>query len=139
MATHSSILAQKTPWLKEPSRLQPMVLQRDGHDFTFTFIKMKIRQPHFANYTIIVQALYYLLTSFEIRVKNDIKSPHWFTYSCLLLSAADTLSSLFFVHAVNLLIQVDFALDVPVFLLKISLPNTLMALNLTLFQVTIQA
>ena len=42
-------------------------------DFTFTFIKMKIRQPHSANYTVIVQALYYLFSSFEIRVKNDIK------------------------------------------------------------------
>ena len=32
MATHSSILAWKIPWLQEPGRLQPMGLQRVGHD-----------------------------------------------------------------------------------------------------------
>ena len=32
MATHSSILAWKIPWLEEPGRLQPMELQRVGHD-----------------------------------------------------------------------------------------------------------
>ena len=30
MATHSSILAWKTPWTKEPGRLQSMGLQRVG-------------------------------------------------------------------------------------------------------------
>ena len=32
MATHSSILAWKIPWTEEPGRLQPMGLQRVGHD-----------------------------------------------------------------------------------------------------------
>ena len=32
MATHSSILAWKIPRAEEPSRLQPMGLQRVGHD-----------------------------------------------------------------------------------------------------------
>ena len=32
MASHSSILAWKTPWTEEPDRLQPMWLQRIGHD-----------------------------------------------------------------------------------------------------------
>ena len=32
MATHSSILAQTVPWTEEPSGLQPMGLQRVGHD-----------------------------------------------------------------------------------------------------------
>ena len=32
MATHSSILAWKTPWTEEPGRLQSMGLQRVGHD-----------------------------------------------------------------------------------------------------------
>ena len=32
MATHSSLLAWKTPWTEEPSRLQPTGLQRAGHD-----------------------------------------------------------------------------------------------------------
>ena len=32
MATHSSILAWRIPWTEEPSELQPMGLQRVGHD-----------------------------------------------------------------------------------------------------------
>ena len=32
MATHSSIFALKTPWTEEPGRLQPMGLQRVGHN-----------------------------------------------------------------------------------------------------------
>ena len=31
-ATHSSILAWRIPWTKEPSGLQPIELQRVGHD-----------------------------------------------------------------------------------------------------------
>ena len=34
MATHSSILAWKIPWIKEPDRLQPIRSQRVGHDWT---------------------------------------------------------------------------------------------------------
>ena len=37
MATHSSTLAWKIPWAKEPGRLQSMGSWRVGHDFTFTF------------------------------------------------------------------------------------------------------
>ena len=32
MATHSSILAWKIPWMEEPGRLQSMGLQRVGHE-----------------------------------------------------------------------------------------------------------
>ena len=32
MATHSSILAWKTPRMEEPGRLQPLGSQRVGHD-----------------------------------------------------------------------------------------------------------
>ena len=32
MATHSSVLAWKISWMEEPGRLQPMGLQRLGHD-----------------------------------------------------------------------------------------------------------
>ena len=32
MATHSSILAWKIPWMKEPSKLQSMRSQRAGHN-----------------------------------------------------------------------------------------------------------
>ena len=31
-AIHSSILAWTIPWMEEPGRLQPMGLQRVGHD-----------------------------------------------------------------------------------------------------------
>ena len=31
MATHSSILAWRIPWIEEPGSLQPMELQRVGH------------------------------------------------------------------------------------------------------------
>ena len=34
MATHFSILAWRIPWIEEPSRLQPIGLQRVGHDCT---------------------------------------------------------------------------------------------------------
>ena len=33
MATHFSTLAWKIPWMEEPGRLQPMGLQRVGHDW----------------------------------------------------------------------------------------------------------
>ena len=32
MATHSSILAWRIPWMEEPGRLQSMRSQRVGHD-----------------------------------------------------------------------------------------------------------
>ena len=32
MATHSSILAWRTPWIEEPGGLQPTGSQRIGHD-----------------------------------------------------------------------------------------------------------
>ena len=32
MATHSSTLAWKIPWMEEPARLQSVGLQRVGHD-----------------------------------------------------------------------------------------------------------
>ena len=37
MGTHSSTLAWKIPWTKEPGRLQSMGSRRAGHNFTFTF------------------------------------------------------------------------------------------------------
>ena len=37
MATHSSTLAWKIPWMDEPGRLQSMGSIRVGHDFTLTF------------------------------------------------------------------------------------------------------
>ena len=39
MATHSTILAWKIPWMEEPGRLESMGLQRVS-DFTFTFTEI---------------------------------------------------------------------------------------------------
>ena len=36
MATHSSTLAQKIPWMEEPGSLQSMGSQRVGHDSDLT-------------------------------------------------------------------------------------------------------
>ena len=47
MATHSSILAWRTPWTEKPGGLQSMGSQRLGHDWvtsTFTFTYEKIRK-----------------------------------------------------------------------------------------------
>ena len=41
MATHTSTLAWKIPWVEEPGRLQSMGLLRVGHDFTFTHWRRK--------------------------------------------------------------------------------------------------
>ena len=37
MATHSSSLARKVPWMEEPGRLQSMESLGVRHDFTFIF------------------------------------------------------------------------------------------------------
>ena len=44
MVTHSSTLAWKIPWTKEPGRLQSMGLQRVGHDWaaSLNFTSLKI-------------------------------------------------------------------------------------------------
>ena len=46
MASHSSILAWRIPWTKEPGRLQSMGSQRVGHDFvTNTLFNNVLRSP----------------------------------------------------------------------------------------------
>ena len=45
MATHSSIIAWRIPWTKEPGRLESMGLQKVGHDraqSTISFLPFKI-------------------------------------------------------------------------------------------------
>ena len=47
MATHSSTLAWKIPWMEEPGRLQSMGLLRVGHDWVtslFFFFSLLYRQ-----------------------------------------------------------------------------------------------
>ena len=43
MATHSSILAWKIPWIEEPVRLQSMASQRAKHD-----LAIKQHQPKYS-------------------------------------------------------------------------------------------
>ena len=42
MATHSSTLAWKIPWMKEPGRLQSLGLQRVGHDWATSLTDCRI-------------------------------------------------------------------------------------------------
>ena len=44
MATHSSILAWKIPWMEEPRRLQSMRLQRVGHDWVTSVSSASIQE-----------------------------------------------------------------------------------------------
>ena len=60
MATHSSILAWKTPWREEPGGLQSMGLQRVGHD-----LGTKRQQHPFL--------ILSLLTCLHVAVVNDSK------------------------------------------------------------------
>ena len=58
MATHSSIIAWKTPWMEKPDGLQSMELQRVGHDWVtslslFTF-KHSIYLPHCVLNTLVI-------------------------------------------------------------------------------------
>ena len=41
MATHSSTLVRKIPWMEDPGRLQFMWLQRVGRHSNFTFTQSK--------------------------------------------------------------------------------------------------
>ena len=45
-STHSSILAWRIPWTEEPGRLQPMGLQRVGHNWVTKHTHMKIWGDH---------------------------------------------------------------------------------------------
>ena len=50
MATHSSILAWRSPWTEEPGGLQSMGLQRVGHDWaTFTLPSGPVVKTHASN------------------------------------------------------------------------------------------
>ena len=44
MATHSSILAWKIPWVEEPGRLQSMGSQRVGHDWATSLTQLDFTQ-----------------------------------------------------------------------------------------------
>ena len=46
MTTHFSILAWKTPWTKEPGRLQSKGLQRVGHDWATEHILCPVHKSH---------------------------------------------------------------------------------------------
>ena len=45
IATHSSILAWKIPWIEEPGRLYSLGLHRVGHNLAYTAINTPIFYP----------------------------------------------------------------------------------------------
>ena len=47
MATHSSILAWKIPWMEEPDRLQSMGSQRVGHDWAISLYRWLVHTVHY--------------------------------------------------------------------------------------------
>ena len=46
MATHSSILAWKIPWIEEPGGLQSMGLKRIGHNWMIKHTEMNIKYKY---------------------------------------------------------------------------------------------
>ena len=49
MATHSSILAWKIPWMEKPGRLQSMGTQRVRHNWTTSLLKYQMLNKYLAN------------------------------------------------------------------------------------------
>ena len=47
MATHSSILAWKIPWMEKPGGLQSMGLQRVGHNLTTSLLHFNLSGAYF--------------------------------------------------------------------------------------------
>ena len=56
MATHSSILAWKTPWTEEPDRLQSTGLQRVGHSLV-TEQQQQVQGCQFNHYPVLSNSL----------------------------------------------------------------------------------
>ena len=87
MATHSSILAWRIPWMEEPGRLQSMGLQRVGHDWAtslslYMLVKpcSKFSKPGFSNmWTVNFQMFKLVLEKAE---EPEIKLPT-FSLSCI--------------------------------------------------------
>ena len=87
MATHSSILAWRIPWTKEPGRLQSMRSQRVGHDWVpehthipvFPFIHSLIR-------------MVYLLTFENMCLFGCARSWLWHTGSSIFVEACGIFS-----------------------------------------------
>ena len=63
MATQSSILVWKIPWIQEPGRLQSMESQRVGHGCTYTHMQCRKVKPEFYRSFVYPYILCYLLFS----------------------------------------------------------------------------
>ena len=76
MATHSSTLAWKIPWSKEPGRLQSMGSQRIGHNWATSLLHfIIIAKPLLSTYQISVSSLVFplcLVLSFLSLIISDI-------------------------------------------------------------------
>ena len=73
MATHSSILAQRIPWMEEPGGLQSMGSQRVGHDWVTSHThKAKDMFPNLASVqpTDVLLARKFLVTTIKVRQRT---------------------------------------------------------------------
>ena len=86
MATHSSILAWKIPWMEKPGRLQSMESQRVGHDWLLHSLKKRKKRK---NYTKSKFVLYFFSGSFlssylgcqtytAFKIYSGLKKKHFF-------------------------------------------------------------
>ena len=89
MATHSSILAWKIPWMEEPGRLQSMGLQRVGHDWA-TSLSHNYRLAFIKVVSLDQQHQHYLGACWKCRSMGPISDPlnqkHWGCSSTLCVS-----------------------------------------------------
>ena len=71
MATHSSILAWKIPWMEERGRLQSVGSQRVRHDWA-TLLSLSCSQFHFLLFTSIILRVVSLVLCFTITNLQNI-------------------------------------------------------------------
>ena len=77
MATHSSILAWRIPWMEEPGGLQSTGLQRVRRDFIFTFLSLSYHFTRLHIYALIYDicfSLSDLLHSFSSSAKSGFQT-----------------------------------------------------------------
>ena len=77
MATHSSILAWKTPWAEEPGSLQSMGSQRTRHDWahTYTHICTRSYQAHRRQTSKMSRFGHSFLRSVFLRIRTQMNEP----------------------------------------------------------------
>ena len=87
MATHSSILAWRIPWIEEPGGLQSMWSQRVGGNRATRHIQPECL-PYLENYGILVtmQKKKTLFKNHDLRATELIANVFFFSYQVLIFS-----------------------------------------------------